>query len=96
MNREFKIKNKESFDEEIEGNLEISNLIVNTILDNINTTKKHIYALSIILEDTGDTYDFTINRDCFRDTLNKNLYIQEKYEQYEICNKIIEALEKLK
>jgi hypothetical protein len=95
MNREFKIKNKESFDEEIEGNLEISNLIVNTILDNINTTKKHIYALSIILEDTGEGYDFTINRDSFRDTLNKNLYIQERYEQYEVCNKILKALEKL-
>jgi len=67
-----------------------------TVLSNLDTTKRHIYALSFILEDTGDTYDFTINRDCFRDTLNKNLYIQEKYEQYEVCNKIIEALDKLK
>lgn len=96
MNREIKISSIDNFEEEIEGNLEISNIIVNTVLSNIDTTKRHIYTLSFILEDTGDTYDFTINRDCFRDTLNKNLYIQEKYEQYEICNKIIEALEKLK
>ena len=96
MNREFKIKRAEHFEDEVEGNIEISNIIVDTILSNINTTKRHIYAISITVEDTGDTYDFTINRDCFRDTLNKNLYIQERFEQYEVCNKIVEALEKLK
>jgi len=96
MNREFKISKTENIEDEIAGNLEISNIIVDTILSNLNTTKRHIYALSIVLEDTGDNYDFTINRDCFRDTLNRNLYIQEKFEQYEVCNKILEALDKLK
>lgn len=96
MNREFKISKTENIEDEIAGNLEISNIIVNTILSNLDTTKKHIYALSIFLEDTGDNYDFTINRDCFRDTLNRNLYIQERFEQYEVCNKILDALNKLK
>lgn len=96
MNREFIIKNADHFEDKIRGNLEISNIIVNTILSNLTTTKRHIYAISITVEDTGDTYDFTINRECFRDTLNKNLYIQERFEQYEVCNKIVEALNKLK
>lgn len=94
MNREIIAKNAEDFEQLAKENLEISNILVNTIFSNLNTTKKHIYAFSVILEETDNTYDITINRDSFRDILEKNLYIQEKYENYETCNKILETLKK--
>lgn len=96
MNRQIKVKKVIDLEG---GNLDVSNLIVETILSNLNTDKKHIYALSITVEEDTDenngTYDITVNREQFITTLQDNLLIQERFEQYENCAKIKNALKYL-
>ncbi len=96
MERDLVAKNIEEFEKLIKnGNLTISNILVDTILSNLKPKKKHIYAFSIYFEDTENSYDITIDRENFLDILKKNLYIQEKFEHYEKCSKILKTIKSL-
>lgn len=96
MKTELVVKNVEAFEKLVEnGNFEVSTLLVDAILKNISTKKNNIYALSVTFEDTQNSYDITLNRRNFLDILKKNLYIQEKFEKYELCAKILKAIKKL-
>lgn len=81
------------------GHLGVSTLIVNTILSNLDTEKKYVYALSILVEEDTEEengeYDVTVNKEHFIMTLQDNLLIQERFEQYEKCAEIRNALKYL-
>ena len=63
----------------------ISKAIVDGILDNINTKKKHVHVLSVVCMDEGEIYDITIERKFFSETLDENLKYYIENEQYEDC-----------
>ena len=91
------VKTWEDFEALIQGkDLDISNSVVGGILKNLNTKKRFIPILEIIIEDEDKVMDLTVDRKNFIDTLEKNLIIQEYHEEYECCSEIQKAIEFLK
>lgn len=78
-----------------EGDFRIAKIIVETIIDNINTKKKNIYVMNFYIEETGESLDFTISRENFADTLEKNIKFYEREELYEMCAVIQNLIKKL-
>jgi hypothetical protein len=79
-----------------EGDFEISKIIVETILSNLNTKKKNIYVMNFYIEETEESIDFTVLRSNFSEVLEKNLKFYEKEELYEMCSVIQKTIELLK
>lgn len=79
-----------------EGNKHLSNLIVDTILEELYTDLQETPIVSITTQDTDLTYEITADREDFIETLEQNLDTMEDYEDYERCQNISEALEYLK
>ena len=77
-----------------EGDFRIAKIIVETIIDNINTKKKNIYVMNFYIEETGESLDFTISRENFADTLEKNIKFYEREELYEMCAVIQNLIKK--
>jgi len=73
-------------------NYDISKSIVNKILENLHTKKRFIPILEIEVNNNGETYDITLDRKNMLNTLQVNLKIYEKYEDYEGCDNIIKAI----
>jgi hypothetical protein len=73
-------------------NYDISKSIVNKILENLHTKKRFIPILEIEIKDNEEIYDITLDRKNMLNTLQVNLKIFEKYEDYEGCNNIIKAI----
>jgi hypothetical protein len=76
--------------------LRISKALVETILKNLNSRKRHLHALSIFVENEETIYDVTVDRQDFVETLESNLSIYEENELYEGCAEIVKALKFLK
>lgn len=76
--------------------LRVSKALVETILKNLNGRKRHIHALSVLIEQEQTMYDITIDRQEFVTTLEQNLPIYEKHELYEGCQEIVNAIKFLK
>jgi c-di-AMP phosphodiesterase-like protein len=74
----------------------ISQQIVETVLNNINTRKKEIPVFEIEVEREGSTYTLSIQTEEFIQTLKTNLIHFENEEAYEGCQKILEAINYLK
>jgi len=91
MNREIIIKNIDEF----EKNFEVASILVQTILDNLETTKQNVYAMSIFNLESNLNYDITINRKSFSDILKQNLQIHVDNEAYWQCDRIKKAIELL-
>lgn len=91
------VKNIEEWEKLIEnGDVKISTTIVESILKNLNVKKRFIYMLGVYIEDTKETFDITLDRKNFIETLEENLPIQEKHENFERCTQIINAIKYLK
>jgi protein-arginine kinase activator protein McsA len=73
----------------------IAKAVVEGILSNLTTKKKHVHVLSIICEDEDEIFDITVERKHFAETLNENLKYYVENEEYEGCQKIIEAIKLL-
>ena len=73
-------------------NYDISKSIVNKILENLHTKKRFIPILEIEINDNGEIYDITLDRKNMLNTLQVNLKIYEKYEDYDGCDNIIKAI----
>ena len=73
-------------------NYDISKSIVNKILENLHTKKRFIPILEIEVNNNGEIYDITLDRKNMLNTLQVNLKIYEKYEDYEGCDNIIKAI----
>lgn len=79
-----------------EGEKEISDLIIDVALKNLETSTEEIPVLSILDKEEDTTYEITIDREDLFETLELNLEIMEEYEDYERCQKIIDSLHNLK
>jgi protein-arginine kinase activator protein McsA len=94
---EITVKTHQEFKELIEGKrIDISKTIVKAIFDNINTTKKSIFIFHVNVLDDDAVYELTLDRKDFIESLEKNLVIHERYEEYEVCAKILETIKILK
>lgn len=84
-------------------NFDLSETIVNTILDNYKTylenpseVKRHIPAFEIDAADEKDLLYLSVDMEDALDALEKNLRFFEKYEDYEGCGNIVEAISFIK
>ncbi len=93
MNREISVKNVEEFEDLVSNeSIFISEILVETILKNLSSKKKFIYALSVFCEDDDSIYDITVERKYFSEILEENRIIQEKNGYYEKCAEIRDAI----
>jgi hypothetical protein len=84
MAEEISVFDSDEFEQLVASrDLRISKALVETILKNINGRKRHIHALSVLIEQEQTIYDITIDRQEFIHTLEQNLPIYEKHELYE-------------
>jgi hypothetical protein len=97
MATEISVFDSEEFEEMIaKRDLRISKALVETILKNLNGRKRHLHALSVIVEQDQTIYDITVDRKDFLTTLENNLPIYEEHELYEGCAEIVNAIKFLK
>jgi hypothetical protein len=94
---EIIVESTDEFQELINNkDFRISKHIVEGILANLNTKKKHVHVLSVVCEDEDEIFDITVERKHFAETLDENLKYYVENEEYEGCQKIIEAIKLLK
>jgi protein-arginine kinase activator protein McsA len=55
-----------------------------------------VHALSVLVEQEQTIYDITVDRKEFFVTLEQNLSILEKNEEYETCAEVVKAIKFLK
>jgi hypothetical protein len=93
---EFVVNNNQEFQDMIDNkDFRISKAIVNSILSNLDSKKKNIHILSVTSLEEDSTFDITLEKKHFTQTLEENLkYFIEK-EMYEDCQKIQSAINKL-
>ena len=97
MAEEISVFDSDEFEQLVANrDLRISKALVETILKNINGRKRHIHALSVLVEQEQTIYDITIDRKEFITTLEQNLSIYEKHELYEGCQEIVNAIKVLR
>lgn len=94
---EISVFDSDEFEELIQQrDLRISKALVETILKNINGRKRHLHALSVLVEQEQTIYDITVDRQDFLKTLESNLPVYEQHELYEGCAEIVKAIKFLK
>jgi len=97
MAEEITVNNSDEFQEMVANkDFRIADAIVTSILENLNTKKKNIHILSVISLEEQEVYDLTLEKKFFADTLEENLKHFIEQERYEECQKIVEAINKLK
>lgn len=94
---EFIVDSTEEFEEMVmQKDFRISSAIVDGIFANLETKKKNIHLISVIIEPEGSVFDITIERKHFAETLEENLPHYVREEQYEDCQRIADTISKLK
>ena len=94
---EITLNNSDEFQDMIDKkDFTISKAVVETILTNLNTRKKYLHVLSVNCLEDGATYDITLEKKYFAETLRENLKYYVEKELYEDCTQIVEAINKLK
>lgn len=97
MATEINLNNSDEFQDMIDKkDFTIAKAVVDTILANLTTRKKHLHVLSVNCLEDGATYDITLERKYFAETLQENLKYYIEKELYEDCSQIVEAINKLK
>jgi hypothetical protein len=97
MATEISVFDSEEFEKMVaQRDLRISRALVETILKNLTGRKRHVHALSILVENEEAIYDVTVDRLDFVETLENNLSIYEENELYEGCAEIVKAIKFLK
>lgn len=90
------VEDPEEFEDRVKnGDIEVSLATVDTILKNLTGRKRFIHTLDIQFLSEGVTHNLTTDRRDFIDVLKIHLPIIEKYEYYEVCAKIVEAIDTL-
>lgn len=74
------------------GDYNLSCLVVDTTLKNLQTKKKVIPIVSIYAQEEDMVWDLTLDREDMEETLSKNLEIMEKFEDYERCQEIVNGI----
>jgi hypothetical protein len=94
---EISVFDSDEFEELVsQRDLRITKALVETILNNLKGRKRHLHALSVLVEQDQTIYDITVDRQDFVTTLENNLPIYEKHELYEGCAEIVKAITFLK
>ena len=75
-----------------DGDYNLSCLVVDTTLENLQTKKKVIPIVSIYAQEEDMVWDLTLDREDMEETLSKNLEIMEKFEDYERCQEIVNGI----
>ena len=97
MAGEITVNNSDEFQEMVDNkDFRIAEAIVEAILENMNTKKKNVHILSVACVEDQAIYDLTLDRKFFADTLEENLKYYIEQEKYEHCQKIVDAINKLK
>jgi protein-arginine kinase activator protein McsA len=97
MALEMNVNNIEEFQIMIDNkDFRISESITKTILDNVNTKKKHIHIISINVLENNTLLDLTLEKKFFIETLEENLKFFIERERYEDCQNIVNAINQLK
>ena len=97
MVAEITVNNSDEFQELVDQkDFRISKAIVEGILDNVKSKKKHVHVLSITCLEEGEIYDITVERKHFAETLEENLPYYIREEQYEACSRIVRTIDELK
>ena len=78
-----------------EHDLEISKLIVDSALDNLDSGKRYIHVIDVDVEEDDDVLEITLDTHELVDTLELNLKILEYYEEYEYCMRVKNTINKL-
>lgn len=97
MAGEITVNNSDEFQEMVDNkDFRIAEAIVEAILENMTTKKKNVHILSVACIEDQAIYDLTLDRKFFADTLEENLKYFIEQEKYEHCQKIVDAINKLK
>ena len=97
MAEEINVFDSNEFEDLVaQRDLRITKALVETILKNLNGRKRHLHALTVLVEQEQTIYDITIDRKEFIHTLEQNLPVYEKNELYEGCAEIVKAIDFLK
>ncbi len=75
-----------------DDNKPLSDLIVDTALENLDTIIESIPVVSIATIEDDLIYDVVIDRMDMVETLEQNLILMEDFEDYGRCQKITDAL----
>jgi hypothetical protein len=74
MVTEISVFDSEEFEELVsQRDLRISKALVETILKNLKGRKRHLHALTVLVEQDQTIYDITVDRNDFITTLEQNL-----------------------
>ena len=93
MASEIIVFNSDEFEELITNkDVRIAQALVDTILSNLKGRKRHLHALSVLVEQEQTIYDITVDRKEFITTLKQNLPTLEENELYETCALVRDAL----
>lgn len=96
MAKQIKVETHEDFETMmVEQDLEISRAIVEVALKNLKGKKRFIPILEVYVEEDETIYDITLDRLNILDTLEQNLEIHERNEDYEGCARIAKAIKEL-
>jgi len=94
---EFIVDSTEEFEEMVmQKDFRIASAIVDGIFANLNSKKKHIHLLSVIVESENSVFDVTIDKKHFAETLEENLPHYVREERYEDCQRIADTINRLK
>jgi len=97
MAGEITVNNQDEFQEMIDRkDFRIAKAIVESILENMDSKKRNVHILTVACVEDSAIYDLTLDRKFFSDTLEENLRYFIEQERYEECQKIVEAIDKLK
>lgn len=91
--KNFKVTSLDEFQGLVDRkDFSISRAVVDSILNNLKTRKKHIHVLSVKCVEEDTIFDITLERTHFIDTLKNNISYFEDREMYEDCIKINEGI----
>ena len=77
-----------------DNKLRISKTIIDKILKNLEEDSVHIFEVSV--QENNSVFDISVVSEDFVFTLEKNLKILERFEEYELCSKVNKTINKLK
>lgn len=93
----FTLKNATELEDMLSTyNLDLSKAVIDTIDKNINADEEPILVANIEIQSENITLELTVNPKEFISTLEKNLSIFEKHEEYEMCSQILKNINYLK
>ena len=97
MVKRIKVKSVEEFEDMLqEQDLKISKAIIEVALKNLKGKKRFIPVLEVHVEEDESIFDITLDRQNMVSTLQQNLEIHERNEDYEGCARISKAIQELK